>query len=177
MIGRIDEAWPQIKKVFRTRTGRAGNPMSSSSRPQRSGVSTKSADITTIVSLGTSKSQRDVALSASSPGQHYIDAPSRILWDALVDMLVDIVACTSTSDLIFDDIVEMLAPIITSREDVREALEARNADAVWLALFRLEMVMSTEAEKLRPTGAKNVVEVVQSMIPKDNSRWRWAGLR
>lgn len=162
MSSRIDELWPHIKKVYR-RTGRAGNP---SSRTSRSTVPSKSADITSIVSLG-----KQSQVSNTAPSQpHYIDAPSRIIWDALVEMLVDIVTYTATSDAIFDDIVEILAPIIASRGDVRNALERRNADAVWLALFRLEM-------KSKVPSAINVIKMRVPKVMDPGSRCRWAALR
>jgi hypothetical protein len=153
MAGRVDEAWAVVRRVWRTRTGRAGNP------GQRSGGVGRKADIASIVSVGNGKSE--VAQSASQQ-QHYIDAPSRIIWEALVEALVNIVTYTATSDVIFDDMVDILAPILATREDVRNALETRNADAVWLALFRL--------------GAEHG-EVVQPQVPAGSDRWTWGALR
>jgi hypothetical protein len=159
MSGRIEEAWPQIKKLYRLRTGRAGNP---SARVLR-GTASSETDITSIVSVGRKEVSQPTA-------QLYVDAPSRIIWDALVNMLIDIANYTATNDVMFDDIVAVLAPVIISRPDAREALETRNADAVWLALFRLESQSSR-------TRTKAVIEVAPLSSPLASSEYQWAALR
>jgi hypothetical protein len=165
MSGRIEEAWPQIRKLHHLRTGRAGRP---SSRTQRAITYSKAADITSIVTVGRKKEVEQPVQQ-----QHYVDAPSRIIWDALVDMMVEIVTYTATNDVLFDEVVEMLAPVITSRTDVRNALESRNADAVWLALFRLHSAACGKTEILE----QSVEDVVQLMMPLARSAYQWAPLR
>ncbi|KAF2434605.1 ARM repeat-containing protein [Tothia fuscella] len=128
MSGRISEAWPSIKRIYRTRTGKAGSRFASSRSIRPS--TTKTVDF--IIT------QQNQQLSQSSAQAHYVDAPSRIIWDSLVQLLTTIVSYVATDDEAFEDTIQMLAPVITSRTDIREALEGRNADAVWLALFRMD---------------------------------------
>jgi hypothetical protein len=176
-------------KVWKTRTGRAGNPNTGS---QRSGVATKSTAISTRFgdaqpAIAVSKGADLKAISASTsadlkamstvtkpknntqvvPQQHYIDAPSRIIWDGLVEMLVHVVTYTATSDMIFDDIVEILVPVLQTREDIKRALETRNADAVWLASYRLDMKSDATSQRL----------LSQPKMRNDEKSWRWAALR
>jgi hypothetical protein len=160
MSGRVDEAWPQMKKLYRLRTGRAGDPLAHRQR----GTASSTADITSIVSVGKRKEVSQPAV------QHYIDAPSRIIWEALVSTLVDVITYTATNDVLFDDVLEMLAPVITSRPEVRQALELRNADAVWLALFRLEAKSTEQRSKL-------VANVAPLKMPLASSGYQWAPLR
>jgi hypothetical protein len=126
MSGRISEAWSTIKKIYRTRTGKAGARMISS---QLIGPSSK--DIEAIVS------RRGNEVSPRSGQQDYIDAPSRIIWESLVQLLTSIVDFVAIDDDCFEDIVDILAPVVATRSDVQTALEGRNPDAVWLALWRM----------------------------------------
>lgn len=57
------------------------------------------------------------------------------VWDAVVDMLVAVVSHVRIEDEMFDEVVDVLEDLILAREDVREALEVVNADAVWLKLY------------------------------------------
>lgn len=57
------------------------------------------------------------------------------IWDAAVELLAAIVSHVRMDDAMFDDILGLLADVIPRDDSVREALEAVNADAVWLALY------------------------------------------
>lgn len=54
------------------------------------------------------------------------------VWEALITLLVSILQYTRIDDDMFDEINELLMDNSTERNDVREALLAVNADAVWL---------------------------------------------
>jgi len=69
---------------------------------------------------------------------YYVQAPVRIIFDAFITLLCRIVSYVDISDEIFDEALEILLPAAEMRGDVREVLEQRNPDAVWLALLRLE---------------------------------------
>lgn len=57
------------------------------------------------------------------------------LWEAVVQMLVAIVSYVRVEDDAFEDILELLADDVLPRnKEARQALEAVNADAVWLAM-------------------------------------------
>lgn len=66
----------------------------------------------------------------------YVDTSSRTVWQSLTALLVTIVKHVDIDAEMFDDILQMLQPLQTVDAEVREALEAYNPDAVWLATFK-----------------------------------------
>lgn len=58
------------------------------------------------------------------------------VWEAFIKLLVIIVEYVRIDDDMFDEALEILAELIRSREDVRSAFSAINADAVWLQELR-----------------------------------------
>ena len=62
--------------------------------------------------------------------------PAAQVWDALVGLLVAILWHTRVEEEVFDDMLEMAGEHLLERGELREALEARNPDAVWLAMAR-----------------------------------------
>lgn len=74
-----------------------------------------------------------------SLGQH--GSPIRI-WESAVNLLTAIVLHVRIDDDMFDDILGLLSDKLDQNDEVREALEAINGDAVWLMQFeqgRLEL--------------------------------------
>ncbi|MCJ1247989.1 hypothetical protein MMC30_005204 [Trapelia coarctata] len=59
---------------------------------------------------------------------------SRQIWEALVGMFVEVAMHVRVDADMEDDLMEMLAPLMERRSNVRDALEALNQDAVWLHL-------------------------------------------
>jgi hypothetical protein len=157
MSGRVSEAWPTMKMIYRTRTGKAGTRMIS----HRS-VGPSAQDVRTIVPhQGQELSQRH--------NQHdYVDAPSRLIWESLVQLLTTIVEYVSIDDDSFENIVDMLAPVVTTRSEVRTALEARNPDAVWLALQRTGT--QEPHDKLETTK----LPVCKPVTPTSKPQWQFA---
>ncbi|KIW02075.1 hypothetical protein, variant [Verruconis gallopava] len=170
MTGRIEEAWPQIRKIWKTRTGRAGNP---GSQTKRAGETSNSISFSSIATSGGTKKMTQEGTTQP----HYVDAPSRIIWDGLVCMLVDIVTHTAINDAIFDDVVEMLSPVLTSKPEVYKALEMRNADAVWLALFRLDREQLQRSQVGVDLAEDFELTVTQSNKLLATSEYNWAALR
>lgn len=84
-----------------------------------------------LVKAGKSTSSGDGAVSGSL-GQHA--SPVR-LWEAVVKLLTAIVSYVRLSDEMFDQILELLVEVLERSQEVREALEDVNADAVWLARY------------------------------------------
>lgn len=84
-----------------------------------------------LIKAGKSTSGRDNATSGSL-GQHA--SPVR-LWEAVVKLLTAIVSYVRVSDEMFDQILDLLAEVLERSQEVREALEDVNADAVWLARY------------------------------------------
>lgn len=65
-------------------------------------------------------------------GQHA--SPVRV-WEAVVKMLTALASYVHMDDYMFDDVVDLLSDALERSPEVREALEAINADAVWLARY------------------------------------------
>jgi TELO2-interacting protein 1 len=58
------------------------------------------------------------------------------VWEAFVQLLVVILEYVRINDAMFDEVLEVLAGLLGSRADVRDALSVINADAVWLEELR-----------------------------------------
>ena len=58
------------------------------------------------------------------------------VWEAFIKLLITIVEYVRIDDDMFDEALEILVELIGSREDVRNAFSAVNADAVWLQELR-----------------------------------------
>ncbi|KAI9801132.1 MAG: hypothetical protein M1833_003000 [Piccolia ochrophora] len=71
------------------------------------------------------------------PGGRGVYAAESKIWDALVGLVVSILRHVRVRDAMVDEIMEAVGvEEVKARKDLREALEERNADAVWLALMR-----------------------------------------
>ncbi len=58
------------------------------------------------------------------------------LWDAVADLLAAVVSYVRVDDDVFDQLLDLLADALARDGDRhRAALEAVNADAVWLAMY------------------------------------------
>jgi TELO2-interacting protein 1 len=69
---------------------------------------------------------------SGSLGQHA--SPVR-QWEAVVKLLTAMVSFVRLSDEMFDQITDLLVEVLERSQEVREALEDVNADAVWLARY------------------------------------------
>ncbi|KAL3417326.1 heat repeat protein [Phlyctema vagabunda] len=75
----------------------------------------------------------DMERSARERGRY---AQSMQLWDALVALLRDVVRFVGVDEDMFAEVLDLFgADLIVRRQDVREALQVVNQDAVWLFLF------------------------------------------
>ncbi|KAG6003935.1 hypothetical protein E4U43_000823, partial [Claviceps pusilla] len=70
--------------------------------------------------------------TTGSLGQH---ASPVKLWSAVVKLLTAVVSHVRVDDVMFDDMVELLIDVLEKDDQVRDALEVINADAVWLARY------------------------------------------
>ncbi|KAI7467499.1 ARM repeat-containing protein [Hortaea werneckii] len=139
MRTRIIELWPGLAEVYR----RTAKDIVSNSGPGKVDDPKKRSPGREI----TSAFDRALRTMYDSP-THYIDTSTRIVWDAFVEVLTTVVKHVSLSPALFDDALEMLAPVLDSRPDVRKALEAENADAVWLLLMKRGRLSSLECPKM-----------------------------
>lgn len=86
-------------------------------------------------------------------------ASSAQTWDAVVSLLVAIVSYVRIEDSIFEDILQLLADVLPHNVEARRALEAVNADAVWLAMYESGYI------KPLPTPAMEGFEFVPMETP------------
>ncbi|KKO97886.1 hypothetical protein THAR02_10004 [Trichoderma harzianum] len=78
-------------------------------------------------------------------GQHA--SPVRI-WEAVVKLLTAIISYVRVEDDMFDEILDLLADVMEKNQEVREALEVINADAVWAVRYERGLVEWTPAPVL-----------------------------
>lgn len=108
--------------------------------------------------LEMSSSARTVSANTPASGLGRFASAAQ-MWDAVVSMLVAIASCVRLEDEVFDEILDLVAddvlPPRRGDEEARSALEAVNADAVWLARYERGWV-----EALLPTPAAEGVNFV-----------------
>lgn len=66
------------------------------------------------------------------------------VWEAALGLLTAVVAYVSIEDDMFDDILRLVVDELPRHAELREALEAVNADAVWLAMYERGMAQGRE---------------------------------
>ncbi|PSN74813.1 hypothetical protein BS50DRAFT_615625 [Corynespora cassiicola Philippines] len=161
MKSRIEVAWSDIKALHRRikmRTDERGNR----SNPGSKGINFLQAQ------LGNSPANPGVEIDAFRP-EAYVDAPTRMMWDSLVKLLIYIAQYVGVREDYFDEILDVLDPVL-GREDVLKALNHRNADAVWLRLYK--------KQKLAVGQKSGLIEKVRSLneIPAEKGHWKFAGV-
>ncbi|KAK3902014.1 armadillo-type protein [Staphylotrichum tortipilum] len=77
-------------------------------------------------------------------------AKSAQVWEAVIGLLTAIVSFVRVGDDMFDDILDVVADVLPQQAALRQALEAVNADAVWLALYERGVVPGRG--EVLPTG-------------------------
>jgi hypothetical protein len=120
MRTRIEDAWEIFNKIHRRtkqREARRGD-----SKPLLTGLETGMKSLS-------------VSQASTYRPELYIDAPTKMIWNSLVAFLCAVAGYVTIRDERFDEVLEILDPVL-EREDVRSKLEACNADAVWLKLYR-----------------------------------------
>ena len=146
MKSRIDGAWDVLKGLYnrtgqRTRTH--GQPLTQK-KPLKTA---RLADLSSIT--GTSRSATSESIDrtgGSIRNEIYVDTPTKMIWDALVRLLCVISRHVMIIDEAFDDVLDMLNSVLT-RDDVKQALNTRNADAVWLRLYKRSKSVSKEKDQ------------------------------
>lgn len=133
MRSRIMQLWEELKSIARRRA-HLGTKRTLPSKTTRFKASKK--DSQALVAT------ESMSLSQTSANRAYVDAPTRMLRESVIKLLVVIVDYVEIDDDIFDDALDILAPF-SDRSEVKETLERRNADAVWLALLRVSPSQST----------------------------------
>ena len=141
MKSRIEQTWEDIKDVYR----RTYQPTKRFSRNLE--IRIKKPEKQQLF-----KQDDDAAVISTSAGvgshqEFYVDAPSRLIWDSLTRLLCMISAYVTIREEFFDDIMDMLEPVLDDK-NVVSSLETRNADAVWLRRLK----MNKRSPKESPGG-------------------------
>jgi hypothetical protein len=149
MKTRIESAWEMIKLIHRRTVGKreGGGEVKTTKRKK----TTRLTDLSNIVTSNTNVSTSITAHSPSSNAtllshsEVYVTAPTRMIWEALVRLLCAVSRYVHIQDTLFEDVLDMLDPVL-EKEDVKEALECRNADAVWLKLYEKSKQAAVEKD-------------------------------
>lgn len=141
MKSRIEAAWDVLKRLHH-RTGRRTGARAHRLTQSKPLKTTRLADLSSIANTSRAAALENKSLAnASIRNEMYVDTPTKMIWDALVRLLCTISRHVMISDEAFDDVLDMLDSVL-ARDDVKQALDARNADAVWLRLYRKSKVTS-----------------------------------
>ncbi|KAK3692353.1 armadillo-type protein [Podospora appendiculata] len=129
-------------RMLGLRPGASGDSASSAGIVIPSRVAQPEEGTLTQASVSLSVAASPSALSYSSPSSSSssFGALGRFtqasqVWEAAVGLLGAIVTCVRVDDDMFDEILDLVGDVLAENDAIREALEAVNADAVWLALY------------------------------------------
>ncbi len=71
-------------------------------------------------------------------------AQASVVWEAVVGLLAAVVGYVRVEEEMFDEILGLVVDVLPRKRELRAALEAVNADAVWLAMYERGMVGGRE---------------------------------
>jgi hypothetical protein len=156
MRSRMLQLWPLLHEIYQ----RVAKDVVVSSAPSNSrndrehgnGANTKLGATTTIPSL-----QQAVARMKAAPAD-YGNTLTRMLWDAVINTILTAIQYVSFPPDKLDEALGLLE-ICLDDEKVRKAVEAQNADAVWLVDMR--------------AGRTTHIE---SPAVDDTHTWRWSAI-
>lgn len=142
MRSRIVKLWEELKNVAHKRAG-LGAKRAQAPKTTRFNSSKKGGQEFTVI--------ESTSLSQRGGGTAYVDAPTRMLRESVVNVLIVILGHVEIDEDAFDDALEILTPFL-DRSDVKQALERRNEDALWLALLRLRNSKAGTSKALKGQG-------------------------
>lgn len=139
MRSRVTGSWDELKKVARVRAQLGQNKRSP--QCQRGAASSQNSVASSELIVQSEKQSMGTQSSKT-----YVEAPTRMLHESFFNLFIAILGHVDVEDGMFDDMLGILTPFLNQRADIKEALERRNEDAVWLVLLRLQRASSTAAE-------------------------------
>jgi hypothetical protein len=152
MKGRIEATWETVQTISRQ------SARSTTARNIRS--RTKSPGLLLHPASDERAFRAESEVDNYQP-EKYVDAPTRMIRESFIQLMCTVAKHVAIREDLYDDIIDMLDPVI-SRDDVRQALESRNPDALWLRLFRksnlltsnsgIETIHSADKPTALPTG-------------------------
>ncbi|KXS94431.1 hypothetical protein AC578_3539 [Pseudocercospora eumusae] len=128
MRSRIQQLWPALLEIH-SKLVKAIVPIAQPAK----GTSTRGRDSNAVV-VSSSRLKQALSRMRSAP-TNFSDTSTRLVWTALVHVYTAIVRYVVIQPEQFDEVLGILEPVLDD-EDVREALEVVNADAVWLIRLR-----------------------------------------
>ena len=145
------------------------------------------------ISTEQSSSEKNKALALTNGrGRHmnvYVETSTRQIWESLICLFIVMLEHVLVSNEIFDEMLEMLGPVMETQSSVRAALEIYNADAVWLALLKRERLKYKNALGMHMNGiAPNMSDTnlpvdrspnLQELLakrPEDQDDWQFASI-
>ncbi|KAL9080609.1 MAG: hypothetical protein Q9157_000664 [Trypethelium eluteriae] len=169
MKGRIEDLWPSVVDLYVEKFLREVGEAAIGEHYKATQGTDHPKDLV----------MRDLSLERTSTVA-YIDAPARRIWKGLINVLVLILEYVPVNEEIFDDILHILGPLLERREDIRQVLERRNPDALWLAIAR----HNGWAARNEPVnhGKHHTVSDPYSQLPDRleiyrHAEWRFCGCR
>ncbi|KAK4623783.1 TEL2-interacting protein 1 [Fulvia fulva] len=140
MRSRIAQLWPGIVEQYQSVAKHVMQSMTSSKtagshQPSSAAVVPNNARL------------KHAVARFNSRGPDYADSSVRLVWSSLIDTITKIVRYVPISPESFDEALEMLAPVMET-DNVKTALAADNADAVWLVCLRAGLTKASELPRV-----------------------------
>ncbi|KAL6150357.1 hypothetical protein ACJBU6_10654 [Exserohilum turcicum] len=163
MRTRIEDAWDIIARVHkRTKT------RDNSSKPNDRSAAMLS---TVRMEAGMKKLSMDPQSTTDlSRPELYVDAPTRMIWNSLVNLLCAIAKHVTVRAERFEDMLDILDPVLTLVH-VREALDHSNADAVWLRLYKKSRQAGIKQHST--SGAVAQTQRMLAKVPIGKPHWHF----
>jgi hypothetical protein len=167
MRSRIDDAWELFRKIYRRTQHQSDRSVSKQS------LFSSSTSLSKVQKGMQSLSVDAISTSTAYTSEFYTGAPARMVWNSLVSLLCAIAGHVTIKDNRFDEMLLILDPVLGS-DEVRQALETCNADAVWLQLYkkRNDGVMASipDASRSEKTSATN------DRLPVGRPHWHFVSI-
>ncbi|KAK5001060.1 hypothetical protein LTR66_000192 [Elasticomyces elasticus] len=141
MRSRIESLWHVVGRIYQQ-----------AAQGLEGGIERQDKPAMTMLSSG-----KEVVRAKEPAVSRYVDTSTRIVQQSLIDMLSAIVEYVGIDADMFDDALDMLAPTVKQRPDVRAILEQVNADALWLFEVRNGAVVPPELPVM-PSGRSGNAE-------------------
>ncbi|KAF2714771.1 hypothetical protein K504DRAFT_365914 [Pleomassaria siparia CBS 279.74] len=162
MKGRIEGAWSDLQAVHRRTLKKTDNRSNKNLGSTNLAITHKDDNLSSLkVTSDREPSYRP---------ELYVSAPTRMISNSLNHALCAIAKHVIVREEFFDDILDMLEPIL-ERSNVRESLEYRNTDAVWLRLLEKNRLMASDNNVL--TQFRISVPEISQGLP----RWNFVRLQ
>ncbi|KAL2133402.1 hypothetical protein VTI74DRAFT_2445 [Chaetomium olivicolor] len=136
--GKLGKWVRRVKAEARAAQGRRGAPVGGGKGEVGEGAGI-------LVPVRTRDGEEARLVQSSMGGALRRFAQASQVWEAAVGLLTAIVGYVRVEDEMFDDILGLVVDVLLRHQELREALETVNADAVWLAMYERGMVQGREA--------------------------------